>query len=105
MVLQRVGNLLARDQKYRPAKVIAVDVDGTLIVGGEVNKSLVEWCKDKKEQGFCMILWSARGEDHAKKAAKRSKTTDLFDYIHSKPGYIVDDKGWQWTKYTRIIKP
>ena len=23
--------------------------------------------------------------------------------IISKPGYIVDDKGWAWTKYTRRL--
>jgi len=94
---------LYRKQKYIRAKVIAIDVDGTLIINGQVNDRLVAWCREKKEAGFQMILWSARGEKNAKNAAKQSKTEDLFAHILSKPAYIVDDKGWRWTKYTRIL--
>ncbi len=50
-----------------------------------------------------MILWSARGKAHAEQAAKISKLTDTFDTIISKPGYIVDDKGWSWIKYTKNV--
>jgi len=102
--LQRVGNLLARDQKYRPTKVIGIDVDGTLLINGKINEQLVKWCRNKKDNGFSLILWSARGEKHAINIAKMAKIQDIFDHILSKPGYIVDDQGWQWTKYTRIIR-
>jgi len=90
-------------QKYPPPKVIAVDVDGTLITRGVVNDKLVEWCKAKKDAGFNMILWSSRGEAHALNAAKITGLTDVFDTIISKPGFIVDDKGWQWVRYTKVI--
>ena len=90
-------------QKYPPPRVIAVDVDGTLLLRGALNKKLIEWCKQKKNDGFIMILWSSRGELHAKKAADLSGLNDIFDYIISKPGYVVDDKGWSWIKYTRVI--
>jgi hydroxymethylpyrimidine pyrophosphatase-like HAD family hydrolase len=91
-------------QKYPPSKVIAIDVDGTLIINGVVNDDLVAWCKARKNDGFCMILWSARGEKHAKNAAKTTKLEAVFNHILSKPSYIVDDKGWSWIKYTRVIK-
>ncbi len=90
-------------RKFPISKVIAVDVDGTLIVGGFLNKSLVEWCRKKREEGFSMILWSLRGENYAKKMAEWAGVTDIFHNIIGKPGYIVDDKGWGWTKFTRRI--
>jgi len=87
-----------------PPKVIAVDVDGTLVVRGVVNKKLTDWCKHKKQEGFTMILWSSRGETHAINAAKLSGLCNVFDHIISKPGYIVDDKGWSWVRYTKWIR-
>ncbi len=87
------------------AKVIAVDVDGTLLHRGIVSKRLVAWCKAKKNEGFAMILWSSRGEKHAINAAKQAGLENVFDHILSKPGYIVDDKGWSWVKFARVIFP
>jgi len=91
-------------QKYPPPNVIAIDVDGTLFRKGVLNLKLALWCKRKKEEGFSMILWSSRGEEYARKAADLSKLTDVFDHIISKPGYVVDDQGWGWVKYTKIIR-
>ena len=28
----------------------------------------------------------------------------IFDHVLSKPGYVLDDKGWTWIKFTRVIK-
>ena len=94
---------LRAPQKYPPPKVIFIDVDGTLIQKGILNEKLIKWCKDKKNNGFKLTLWSARGEEHAKKVAMLFKVSDIFDYIISKPGYIVDDLGWRWIKFTRVI--
>lgn len=91
-------------QQYPPQNVIAVDVDGTLHRGGIANMALIEWCRKKRAQGFDLMLWSARGEAHAKKAAGLFGVSDLFSTICSKPGYIVDDKGWSWIKFTRIVR-
>lgn len=85
-------------------KVIAVDVDDTLVTRGVVNFELVKWCRARKEKGFTLILWSQRGERHAKKMAEYANAVDAFHYIIGKPGYIVDDQGWSWTKFTRRIK-
>jgi len=91
-------------QKYPPPKVIAIDVDGTLQQRGLPNNRLIEGCKKRKEDGFTIMLWSSRGEAHARKYAELFGVTDLFDLICSKPGYIVDDQAWGWIKYTRVIR-
>ena len=84
-------------------KVIAVDVDGTLFINGEPNKPLVEWCQLQKEDGYFMILWSARGENHARAAADLTGLNATFDCIIGKPGYIVDNNGWRWTRFTKVV--
>lgn len=91
-------------QKYPPQRVIAVDVDGTLHVGGMLNGAVVEFIKAKRLEGFRMMLWSARGIDHARRAAEQFGVADLFDDIVSKPGYVLDDLGWSWIKYTQVIR-
>ena len=90
--------------KHPPQRTIAVDVDGTLIVGSQPNAKLIEWCWRMKNEGFRLMLWSARGHDHALNAAKFCEVIELFDSIESKPGYIVDDFGWSWIKFTKIIR-
>ena len=95
---------MIRRQKYPPPRVIAIDVDGTLQQRGSPNKRLIEWCKERKADGFTLILWSARGEVYARNYAELFGVLDLFDLICSKPGYIVDDQGWGWIKYTRVIR-
>lgn len=30
--------------------------------------------------------------------------TELFYVILSKPGYVLDDKGWGWIQYTHVIR-
>lgn len=87
-----------------PPKVIAIDVDDTLQHRGNPNTRLIKWCKAKRDDGFVLILWSSRGENHARNVAKSFDITDLFSVICSKPGYIVDDQGWGWIKYTKAIK-
>lgn len=91
-------------QKFQPAKVIAVDVDGTLIKGGRVVCSLVGWLREQRSLGFRLMLWSARGRDHAMGAVELFGLQGLFDDVVSKPGYVVDDHGWGWTHYTCVVK-
>lgn len=91
-------------RKYPRQKVIAIDVDNTLLNKGKVNKKLVEWCIRRKEENFTIIIWSSRGERYAKRAAHLAGLTDIATHIISKPGYIVDDQGWSWIKFTIVIK-
>lgn len=100
------GKLTARPiaPKHPAPRVIAVDVDGTLHVAGLPNHRVIEWCRKKAADGFTLILWSSRGEAYARNAAKLFGVEDLFPVIISKPGYIVDDMGWSWIKYTHIVR-
>lgn len=86
---------------YPRQKVIAIDVDETLIIKGKLNRPLLEWCAKQKAKGFTLILWSARGKENAEKAEKMSGLK--FDIVMSKPGHIVDDIGWGWVRYTQEI--
>ena len=84
--------------KYPPPKWIFVDIDRTL------SKTLIEWIRRKRPDGYRFVLWSSRGEEYAKSVAQKWSITDLFEHIISKPGYIVDDKGWGWIRWTKIIR-
>ena len=86
-----------------PPKCIAVDVDGTLLVRGGANVALIDYLRERKAEGFSLTLWSSRGEAHARNAAEVFKCADLFDHILSKPGWVIDDKGWGWIKFTGVI--
>ena len=91
--------------KYPPTRMIAIDVDGTLILHKiHINTALVEFCRQKKSDGFSLMLWSARGREYAETIARQFGLTDLFEVILAKPGYIVDDLGWDWIKYTQVIR-
>jgi hydroxymethylpyrimidine pyrophosphatase-like HAD family hydrolase len=61
--------------------VIAVDVDGTIHQSGVVNRRLLDWLVVKKSSGYELMLWSARGTDHARKLATLTKSVDLFDVM------------------------
>lgn len=83
---------------------IAIDVDGTLFVKGKLNTVLVEWAATRKAEGAELMLWSARGRLHALRAAGEAGIVELFDHIAGKPAYIVDDRGWSWTRFTKRIR-
>lgn len=87
-----------------PPRVIAVDVDDTLHGKSGCNTRLIAWCRQQKMAGFYLMLWSSRGEAHARNRAIQRGVVELFDLICSKPGYVVDDQGWGWIKYTKVIK-
>ncbi len=83
--------------------MIYVDVDGTLIRNGQLNKDLIRWILRMKTE-YSVHLWSMRGESYCETVCQRFGIRDLFDKIMSKPGIIVDDSGWSWITQTRIIK-
>ena len=91
--------------KYTPRKVVAVDVDDTLVIAGTLNVGLVEWCKAMREDGYRVYLWSARGERHALSIVQLYGLSDVFDKVMAKPSVVVDDQGWGWVKYTKVIRP
>jgi hydroxymethylpyrimidine pyrophosphatase-like HAD family hydrolase len=93
-----------RRKRFPIRRCAAVDVDGTLLINGELNQDLREWIEDKKEKRIELILWSARGRDYALRFAEKFEIEHLFDAIISKPGVIVDDKGWGWIEETQVIR-
>ena len=82
---------------------IFVDVDGTLLIDSLPNTDLIEWIKEHKKKGFDFTLWSARGADHALNVAQCIGVDKLFDRIISKPAIVIDDNGWRWTRYSKMI--
>lgn len=96
--------MIRKRQKHPPNKCIGIDVDGTLIQNGRLNRRLAKWAKEKKEEGFEVLLWTARGKKHADRVAEKYGITDHFTAIIGKPGYIVDDLGWSWVKYSRVLR-
>lgn len=84
-------------------KVLAVDVDGTLKTsGGEVRQGVLARVLTMKADGFKVMLWSMRGEDYTRRFADGNGIAELFDVICGKPGHIIDDAGWGWTKQTKL---
>ena len=92
----------ARPRRLPAPKVIAVDVDGTLIIAGKPNKQLIQLLKRYKSEGYTLFLWSMRGREHCIKAAEISETTDLFEQYLGKPGIVFDDQGWNWARQSKV---
>lgn len=90
-------------RKHSRTRCVCIDIDDTLIVDGKLNRKVVRYAQQKREDGFDLVLWSARGRHYAESTAERYGLVGLFDAIIGKPGYIVDDMGWSWTKYTRNV--
>jgi len=95
---------MSRFRKLEPTRNIAIDVDGTLLINGTMCEPVVEFCRRCKAEGrYSLTLWSARGKEYSQMIADHFGITDLFDDIVSKPGYIVDDQGWDWIRHTVVI--
>jgi hydroxymethylpyrimidine pyrophosphatase-like HAD family hydrolase len=92
-------------QKYPPPRVIAIDVDDTLFSRGQLNEPLVGWIKEKAAAGYEVFIWSSRGTAYARESAAKAGLSDIIAAALSKPGYIVDDQGWNWIRYTRVVQP
>lgn len=90
--------------RYPPPRWIFVDTDGTLARSGVLDEYIVDFLKQKRIDGFKIVLWSSRGQKHAQDVAEKYEVIDLFDFILSKPGYLIDDKGWRWIRYTKVIR-
>lgn len=92
-------------QQLPPPRCIAIDVDGTLISReGALNERLAEWAGEKKAAGWEVVLWSMRGSRYARAVADRHGIAENFTAILSKPGHVVDDEGWAWTRRCRVLR-
>lgn len=69
--------------------IIAVDFDDTLFEGdwpgvGEPKLEMIEWCKQQKERGNTVILWTCRRGRALKEAVKACRALGLdFDRVNN----------------------
>lgn len=78
---------------------IYFDVDRTLC------PAVIEYARQCQAADNVTVLWSARGEEHARRSAERLDALDAFDHIQSKPAAIIDDQGLAWLRFTQVIHP
>lgn len=95
---------MKRKQKYPPSRCIGIDIDGTLVIRRKLDARIMKWIDQQRAAGFDVVLWSARGRGYAERVAEHYGITDRFTAIIGKPGYIIDDLGWGWIKFTRVIR-
>ena len=88
---------------FHPPHCIAIDVDDTLIGRDGLDLGVVAFIEAKREEGMEVMLWSMRGRAYARAVAEKHRVAHLFDAIISKPGWILDDQGWQWVAKTRVV--
>ena len=107
--------------------VIAVDFDGTLCKNafpniGELNYKLIDWCKEKQNQGNKLILWTCRNGQYLKEAIEACNSVGLFfdaincnidgrleeyDWNDSRKvgaDIYIDDKAYRPDEFTAIIE-
>lgn len=88
-------------KRFAPPRVLAVDVDGTLIDGGRAHPSIVELVQRQAAAGWDVLIWSMRGRRYAEQAAAFAGLAELVTCV-GKPGVIVDDQGLDWLRDVRV---
>ena len=83
----------------KPAKIIAVDFDGTLCENkwpeiGSANEELIEYLRDRQKNGDKLILWTCRVDDMLQKAIEWCKENELtFDAVNENIPEIIENFG------------
>lgn len=84
-------------------KIIAVDFDGTLFTDdypdvGEPIWGTINYCKEQKENGAILILWTCRSGQDLTEAIRLCKQVELtFDYVNENAkesmfGFVRDSR-------------
>lgn len=80
-------------------KIIAVDFDGTLFesnypdIGRPIRK-VIKWCRQRKREGCCLILWTCREGEALEEAVDACRSVGLeFDYINQNAPEIIELHG------------
>ena len=96
--------------KNKTQKVVAFDVDGTLISGisDDPREEIIALLKALKELGAYIIVWSGGGKGYAEMWVRRLELEDYVDEVIAKdnklnPDIAFDDAGWKFSKNTIII--
>lgn len=83
----------------KPAKIIAVDFDGTLCENkwpeiGAANEELIEYLRDRQKNGDKLILWTCRVDDMLRKTVEWCKEKGLvFDEVNENLPEIIESFG------------
>lgn len=83
----------------KPAKIIAVDFDGTLCENkwpeiGAANEELIEYIRDRQKNGDKLILWTCRVDDMLQKAIEWCRERGLiFDAVNENLPEIIENFG------------
>lgn len=79
-----------------------VDVDDTLLRSGRIVGPVATAIEAAISQGTDVVIWSARGKSHAERAAQMAGLYGRVTCL-CKPDAIIDDRGWGWVKWTRVL--
>lgn len=80
-------------------KRIAVDFDGTLFTDeypkiGKPKWRVINWCKERKEKGDVLILWTCREGESLREAVEMCREVGLvFDYVNQNDAYLKKQFG------------
>lgn len=80
-------------------RIIAVDFDGTLAETDfprivKPNLRMITFCKQLKEQGYILILWTCRGGRNLEEALKFCEEYNLkFDYVNENAKENIEEYG------------
>lgn len=88
-----------KSMNLKPAKIIAVDFDGTLCENkwpeiGTPNEELIEYLRDRQKNGDKLILWTCRVDNMLREAVEWCKEKELiFDAVNENLPEIVENFG------------
>lgn len=83
-------------------RALYVDVDNTLLRNGRIVEPVVLAIRAAIGQGADVVVWSARGKEHALRAATMAGINSMVICL-AKPDAIIDDRGWAWVRYSRVL--
>jgi hypothetical protein len=86
---------------YPCRRTLYVDVDGVLLIGGQINEPLAEHLRALAPLGWTLVIWSGAGAEHATTAADAAGLSGVT--CLAKPDAVIDDAGWSWVQYKPVL--
>ena len=83
-------------------RAIYVDCDNTPLRSGRVVEPVAAAIREALRRGTDVVIWSARGRGHAETVARMAELSEQV-MCACKPDAIIDDVGWSWVRYARVL--
>jgi hydroxymethylpyrimidine pyrophosphatase-like HAD family hydrolase len=83
-------------------RALYVDCDNTLLRSGRIVEPVAAAIREALRRGTDVVIWSARGREHAETVARMAGVFDCVICV-CKPDAIIDDVGWSWVRYARVL--